>query len=167
MLSMLTPEERTAVLLTAGMAAAAALTAWAVYPSHPLVLAMALGGLGGLFHEIFQSGGKICVFKRFEDGIYLGSAAGMLLGAAAGGLFAGHLLSTAPAAEAGVGQAAAIAYEAFLAGLGLKGIAEAASGAPTGDEQADPALSASRRAEIEKILEARKNEQRPKEASDE
>src|SRR6266571_4605190 len=37
-----------------------------------LWLAVAVGGLGGLAHEIAQSGGKILFFERKLDGFYIG-----------------------------------------------------------------------------------------------
>jgi len=89
-----------------------------------LWLAVAVGGLGGLAHEVAQSGGKILFFKREMDGMYLGSLAGVILGAVAG-LLAVRGLIVNPVAQPGAIQ---LIYESFLAGLALKGVAEAAGG---------------------------------------
>jgi hypothetical protein len=89
-----------------------------------LWLAVAVGGLGGLAHEIAQSGGKILFFKKETDGMYLGSLAGVVLGAVAG-LLAVRGLIVNPAVQPGAIQ---LVYESFLAGLALKGITEAAAG---------------------------------------
>ncbi|RLI05727.1 hypothetical protein DRO26_01390 [Candidatus Bathyarchaeota archaeon] len=49
-----------------------------------LGIAVTIGGLGGLFHEIAQSGGKTLFIKSFRDGVYLGSISGLLLGIISG-----------------------------------------------------------------------------------
>ncbi len=91
-----------------------------------LYLAATIGALGGLVHEIAQSKGKILFFAKKEDGFYLGSVAGMVLGAVAGIMVARVLISNPPTAI----TAAQLSYEAFIAGLGLKGVIEAAGGQP-------------------------------------
>jgi hypothetical protein len=92
-----------------------------------LALAVSVGGLGGLAHELAQSGGKILFFQRRQDGMYLGAVAGMVLGAVAGILVVrGHLLAST--ADAPSISAIQLSYEIFFAGLGLKGVAEAAGG---------------------------------------
>jgi len=88
------------------------------------VLALSAGGLGGIVHELFQSGGKIPLIKQYQDGYYLGSLAGMLFGAIAG-IMAARFFLTGEPDQHGVSQ---LAYDTFLAGLGLKGVAEAAGG---------------------------------------
>lgn len=93
---------------------------WALY------LAATVGALGGLAHEFAQSGGKILFFSKKADGFYLGSVAGMVLGAVAGILVARVLFSDPHPTM----TAAQLSYEAFIAGLGLKGVAEAAGGQP-------------------------------------
>jgi hypothetical protein len=91
-----------------------------------LWLAVSVGGLGGLAHEFAQSGGKLLFFERKLDGIYMGSLAGMVLGAVAGLLtIRGYLVD--PTLKANLTQ---ISYEVFIAGLGLKGVIEAAGGQP-------------------------------------
>ncbi len=91
------------------------------------LLALSAGALGGLLHELFQSGGKIALIEPHKDGYYLGSLAGMLFGAVAG-IMAARFFLTGGADQHGVSQ---LAYDTFLAGLSLKGLAEAASGTPT------------------------------------
>ena len=92
-----------------------------------ILLAISMGAIGGLVHEFFQSGGKILFFKKAEDGYYLGSIAGMVLGAVAGILFIrGELGSLQnPATDV---DYQLLSINLFLAGLGLKGVAEAAAG---------------------------------------
>ena len=58
-----------------------------------LGIAVTIGGLGGLFHEIAQSGGKILFIKSFRDGVYLGSISGLLLGIISGILVLRGLLA--------------------------------------------------------------------------
>jgi len=98
-------------------------------------LAVSVGGLGGLVHEIAQSGGKILFFERKLDGFYLGGLAGVVLGAAAGLLAVrGFLTGNAEVDEV------VIIYEAFLAGMALKGVTEAAGGQalPEGSNSVTP-----------------------------
>ncbi|HET8671773.1 MAG TPA: hypothetical protein VFM05_14485 [Candidatus Saccharimonadales bacterium] len=115
-------------------------------------LGLAAGGIGGLVHEFGQSGGKLLFFKRAEDGVYLGALAGMFMGMVVGvlavqGLFAqqpagNQTQSIAAVGTANAGQqtiqpqapspkqplAVEAFYTAFLAGLALKGFAEAVGG---------------------------------------
>jgi hypothetical protein len=122
-------------------------------------LGLAAGGIGGLVHEFGQSKGKLLFFRREADGIYLGALAGMLMGMVAGvlavqGLFSQQapLNNQTPGAAIGaptVGQqnpqtgqqnpqtpvpqrplAVDAFYTAVLAGLALKGFAEAVGGQP-------------------------------------
>src|SRR5574341_1592502 len=87
-----------------------------------LWLAVSVGGLGGLAHELAQSGGKILFFQRRQDGMYLGSVAGIVLGAVAGILvIRGHLIAST--ADAPSISAIQLSYEIFFAGLGLTGVA--------------------------------------------
>ncbi len=91
------------------------------------LLAISMGALGGLLHEFAQSGGKILFFKKGEDGFYLGSVAGMVLGIIAAILMIKGRLSVLenPSMDVDVYD---LSIDFFLAGLGLKGVAEAASG---------------------------------------
>jgi hypothetical protein len=92
-------------------------------------LAVAVGGLGGLAHEIAQSRGTVLIVERRADGIYLGTIAGIILGGVAGLLAAKAFLITPPTPAPTVMQ---LIYESFIAGLALKGITEAAGGQPVG-----------------------------------
>jgi hypothetical protein len=100
-----------------------------------LLLGGSIGGLGGLVHEFAQSGGKIVFFQKYEDGVYLGSLAGMFLGAVAG-LLAIRGFVTGSLTDASMTQ---ISYEGFVAGLALKGVAEAAGGTMVPASQPPPA----------------------------
>lgn len=94
-------------------------------------LAISSGALGGLVHEVFQSGGKFAMPQLQQPqnksksqvdsqnaSWYLGSISGLLFGAVAGLLLAQNI--TPPSG------AVAFAAQAFFAGLALKGVAEAA-----------------------------------------
>jgi hypothetical protein len=114
------------LMMAIGLGILATVTARQFTPSSPRVLwlAIAVGGLGGLAHEVAQSRGTILVVERRADGIYLGAIGGVALGAVAGLLAVKGLLIT-PTSQLGATQ---LIYEAFIAGLALKGITEAAGG---------------------------------------
>src|SRR5205809_3375691 len=95
----LTPRESLSLVTTLAMILFLSLLAWLSSRNDwVLWLAASVGALGGLVHEIAQSGGKIMFFHKYEDGMYLGSIAGAILGAVAGLLvIRGHLVgATAP-----------------------------------------------------------------------
>jgi hypothetical protein len=119
--------EKYSIAATIILGVALALLAWAsAHYGWTLWLAASVGALGGLVHEIAQSGGKVAFFQRYQDGFYLGSVAGMILGAVAGLLVVrGLVVGTPPPTPMPPSQ---IAYEVFTAGLALKGVAEAAGG---------------------------------------
>jgi hypothetical protein len=123
--------EKFSIVATLIMGALLGILAWAsVRHGWVLWLAASVGGLGGLAHEIAQSGGKIMFFQKHQDGMYLGSLAGIVLGAVAGILvIRGHLIagSAGPTFSGGTIQ---LEYEIFSAGLALKGVTEAAGGKP-------------------------------------
>ena len=121
----LTRLEVLSIIVTAAIGVVLAFAAWFSYRNHwLLVLAFSVGGMGGLVHEIAQSRGKILFFRRQSDGLYLGTIAGVILGAVAGILvIRGYLTKDMSTTNATFVQ---ISYEAFLAGLALKGVAEAA-----------------------------------------
>lgn len=97
--------------------------------SWVLWLAVAVGGLGGLAHEVAQSGGKILFFERRLDGFYIGSLGGVILGAVAGLLAArGFVVNPSTVATAAQPGPIPLIFEIFFAGLALKGITEAAGG---------------------------------------
>ena len=92
----LTPFEKLSITVTLATGAFLGILTWASTHYHWILwLAVSVGALGGLTHEIAQSGGKIMFFKREEDGMYLGSLAGAVLGAVAGILVVrGHLVDS-------------------------------------------------------------------------
>src|SRR5215813_10436145 len=110
------------LMIAVGLGILATVTARQFTPSSPRVLwlAIAVGGLGGLAHEVAQSRGTILVVERRADGIYLGAIAGVILGAVAG-LLAVKGLLISPSTQTSATQ---LIYEAFIAGLALKGITE-------------------------------------------
>ncbi|MBI2078625.1 MAG: hypothetical protein HYT80_09710 [Euryarchaeota archaeon] len=93
---------------------------------HKTRLALATGALGGLAHELIQSRGKLLFFRRAKDGLQLGSVSSLAMGAIAGGLAVNTLLAPGSYAAALPRE---IAFQAFTAGLALKGLAGAATGA--------------------------------------
>ena len=106
-----------------------------------LWLAVAIGGLGGLVHEIAQSGGKILFFERKLDGFYIGSLGGVVLGAVAGIMTVrGFVVDPTTLKPSGTQGPVALMFELFLAGLALKGVTEAAGGqaVPPVSKPADP-----------------------------
>ncbi len=123
--------QKVSMVVTLGAAIFLSLLAWASVHNHWLLwLAASVGGLGGLVHEIAQSGGKIAFFEKNKDGMYLGSLAGIVLGAVAGILvIRGHLIATPSGTELPISMTQ-LAYEVFIAGLALKGVTEAAGGNP-------------------------------------
>jgi len=127
----LTPIEKLSIISTLVMVVLLALLAWAsVHHNWLFWVAASVGAIGGLVHEIAQSGGKIMFFQREEDGMYLGSLAGAVLGAVAGILVVrGDLIASATGTALTVTETQ-LTYEVFMAGLALKGVTEAAGGNP-------------------------------------
>ena len=125
----LTPLEKFSIIATVVMGIVLGVLGWASAHNNWLLwLAASVGALGGLVHEIAQSGGKIMFFQRHQDGMYLGSLAGVVLGAVAGILvIRGHLIASA-AGNAPLVSTIQLSYEIFMAGLALKGVTEAATG---------------------------------------
>lgn len=136
------PSERVSVLSTLG---AAGLSCWVAFlsPASLPIQAIASGALGGLIHEIAQSGGKIFFLQKRDDGLNLGSLAGMALGSVAGIIVLQGYLAPPTACPAKLSEAAKIEacqavekqqkantsllIEMFLAGLALKGVSQAAA----------------------------------------
>jgi hypothetical protein len=125
----LTPIEKFSLVITVFLIALLGFLARESTHYHSiLLLAASVGALGGLTHEIAQSGGKIMFFEREEDGMYLGSLAGAVLGAVAGILVVrGHLIESATGSTLSVSWTQ-LSYEVYTAGLALKGVVEAAGG---------------------------------------
>jgi hypothetical protein len=119
-------DDLAAMIVTVVLLIALIVLAWLSYDNDwKLGLALSVGGVGGLIHEIAQSGGKFLLVQKKEDGLYLGSYSGVILGAVAGILTLRGLLN-------GDGADATnnlkVVIEVFLAGLALKGVVEAAGG---------------------------------------
>lgn len=124
----MTSTERNSLLGTIGLTVLAIIvTVFSIRNEEYFLIAISMGAIGGLVHEFAQSGGKILFFKKADDGYYLGSVSGMVLGAVAGMLVVkGQLiLLDNPETYVNVYQ---LATDVFFAGLGLKGVAEAAAG---------------------------------------
>jgi hypothetical protein len=119
----LTRTEALSVVATGGLALILIVVAWWNYNQNAFAVAISLGCVGGLMHELAQSGGKVLFFAKKDDGVYLGSVSGMMLGGISG-MIAAHAI---PFPQPGP-EFQNLAYETFMAGLGLKGLAEAAAG---------------------------------------
>lgn len=146
----LTQADIISVVVTVALAVAVAiLAAYSAQHSWLLCLAASVGALGGLVHEIAQSGGKILFFERKLDGVYMGSLAGMVLGSVAGILAVRGFL-TDPQQTINYTQ---VSYEVFMAGLALKGVVEAAGGQalPAGQQSVTPGQSAAAEAIINQL----------------
>jgi hypothetical protein len=138
----LTSGERLSLLYTSGFSVAFLIVALLTTSWNFLILhTIAVGSLGGLVHEFAQSQGKIFFFRKEKDGLYLGSLTGMILGTVAGLLvirsyiqppISGEPPSNAAATEQATQNhqpfGLALSLEIFFAALGLKGVAEAATG---------------------------------------
>jgi archaellum component FlaF (FlaF/FlaG flagellin family) len=119
----LTPEQKTSLSITLAAFLLIIIGLVISYSmSTPVLIAVAIlaGAIGGLGHEFVQSGGTITFFKVKEDGVYLGSMAGIVIGAMAGLLF---IRSFTPPVDVNI-----LLVESLLAGLGFKGVAEAVGG---------------------------------------
>ena len=119
----LTRSEELSVAATGALALILIAVAWWNYNQNAFAMAISLGCVGGLMHELAQSGGKVLFFAKKDDGVYLGSVSGMMLGGISG-MIAAHAIPVSPAGP----EFQNLAYETFMAGLGLKGLAEAAAG---------------------------------------
>ena len=121
----LTSFQKLSIISTVILFVVFAIVAWLSFRNQSLlVLAFLVGGLGGLVHEIAQSRGKILFFENKSDGLYLGTISGIILGAVAGVLvIRGYMTGETAITDATFVQ---MSYECFIAGLALKGVAEAA-----------------------------------------
>lgn len=116
-------------------------------------LAASVGALGGLVHEVAQSGGKIFFFERKLDGFYIGSVAGAILGSVAGLLAIQGLISEPISDPANAPTSTRLIYQALLAGIALKGVTEAAGGQalPPGSESVTPGQAMAAEASVAAI----------------
>jgi hypothetical protein len=90
-----------------------------VWP-HGFIVALCAGALGGLAHEMVQSGGKFILPGTEDHNFCLGGLVGMVEGGVAGLLTYQGLLGTA-----GVTVSSKLVVTAIVAGFALKGIADA------------------------------------------
>ncbi len=87
-----------------------------------LLTAIFVGALGGIVHELAQSNGSFVLPHRIGNDYYLGGLFGLVAGGVAGLILAQGFAS-------GTSVSTQLLSESFLAGLGLKGVSEAVSGA--------------------------------------
>lgn len=88
-----------------------------------LALSLIFGAIGGISHDIVASGGRITFVRRQRGGLELGTFSGAVLGLVSGFFIVGAAkVSAIPLPS----EMANIASEAFLAGLALKGVGQAA-----------------------------------------
>ena len=70
----------------------------------PVGVTLSAGAFGGFLHEFVQSKGKILFIERKDDGLYLGSISGLILGLVAGILIYGgttyNIIPSTPAEAA-------------------------------------------------------------------
>lgn len=119
----LTTEDKKNLYTTVGLTILFLIIAIISYLGNTLIgLAISVGALGGILHEIVQSDGKILTPKYKEnEGVFLGTVYGLIVGAAVGLL-----------AIQGIPEGRAVSrdlmIQIFSAGLALKGISESAAG---------------------------------------
>jgi len=101
---------------------------WATNHGSLWWIAVSAGGLGGLVHELAQSKGKMLFIKKYDDGVYLGSISGIILGIVAGILLLQNQITSDQTIE--TAKLAKATFDAFIAGLALKGVVEATSSEP-------------------------------------
>jgi len=97
---------------------------WAYRFQDALITCITVAALGGIVHEIAQSGGAFVMPGKSPNdpmNVYLGSLYGLIAGGIAGLL----LVSGQNLVQATQSISTTLLSEAFLAGLGLKGISEA------------------------------------------
>jgi len=89
---------------------------------------VAVAALGGIVHEIAQTGGKFMLPGMDADNpknVYLGGLYGLIAGGVAGLLLVQGSSTPVVTQGATSGLTATLLSEAFLAGLALKGVSEA------------------------------------------
>jgi hypothetical protein len=101
------------------------LTVYGYSVLHSMFLtAILVGAIGGLVHEIAQSQGKYVLPSYDQKEFYLGSLFGLIAGGVAGLIFVAQGIPQVGSQTGNLPSNALIA-ESFLAGLGLKGFADA------------------------------------------
>jgi hypothetical protein len=154
----LTDEEVFSIVLTAIMTGITLVLLALFYYQwkDPVGVTLSAGAFGGFLHEFVQSKGKILFIERKDDGLYLGSISGLILGLVAGILIYGgttyNIIPSTPSPDQVVGsmslhgiaeyspiqqgpspqsnnnlQMGQLLFEGLIAGLALKGISEAAT----------------------------------------
>lgn len=113
------------------------LTLVSVEKNFIFIFAASVGGIGGLLHEIAQSGGKIFLPRSEKDGLYLGAFSGIVLGAVSGFLLLKGVIDLETLPSENINYFT-VGYETFVAGLGLKGLSEAL-GTKVKEEETQPA----------------------------
>jgi hypothetical protein len=123
---------------------------WFMEKQSELGVALSAGAIGGFLHEFVQSKGKILFIQQKEDGLYLGSISGLILGMIAGLLTYGGLTGVLTDATnvtfssfSNV-QASAqpphleyLVFQSLIAGLALKGVSEAATSPAKSEDSFD------------------------------
>lgn len=106
---------------------------WALDNRSIWWIAVCAGGLGGLLHELAQSKGKMLFINKFDDGVYLGSISGIILGIVAGILLLQNQITSDQTIE--TTKLTKATFDAFIAGMALKGVVEATSSEPQGQSK--------------------------------
>ncbi|MDO9098696.1 MAG: DUF4257 domain-containing protein [Candidatus Methanoperedens sp.] len=118
-----TDEEKFSFKITIGLTFLVFIIAiFSFYINNILWIAISVGALGGILHEIIQSDGKIVLPTPKTDGVYLGAVYGLIVGAAVG------VLSIQSMPETTVDISRSLIIQIFSAGLAFKGISDAAAG---------------------------------------
>jgi hypothetical protein len=97
------------------------------YNPNLIGIALSSAALGGFLHEFLQSKGTVLFIQQKPDGLYLGSVAGFIFGMISGVFIIQANISTFPNSPS-TQDVTRIFFEAFLAGLALKGASDAAAG---------------------------------------
>lgn len=140
----LSDDEVLSLRITVGMTAATLiLLSIFMWKQNEIGIALSAGAVGGFLHEFVQSKGRILFIQQKEDGLYLGSVSGLILGMVAGllvlygGAASGVLAGTSPTsisfssfsyvASANPQPLEYLVIQSLIAGLALKGVSEAAT----------------------------------------
>ncbi len=91
-----------------------------VFSPNPLIVAFAFGIVGGIAHEIVQSGGKVIVPKTVEKDLNLGTLVGVVLGVMSGLIALRGQDLTVVTSSSMIN----IAYTAAIGGFGFKALGD-------------------------------------------